>query len=667
MKFIRFSLFFGLLITLFSPTFAANIEVVGIQCICENGGLGGIKIGITDAAPGYTLSWTGPVGYTSTEQSISDLIIPGEYILTYTNAAGCGFMQEPITVGLCEAPQRIDMEAVPICEEEGTGAVVCNPVGRPIEDFAFSWSTGATGQHLENVQAGVYSVTITYDGTCEIVETAEVVDGYDADFSISLQNEIDCICSNEPTTAFTLGSDGVNSPFTFNWEGPLGFQSIEQNPLISNQGVYAVTVVDVNGCEFMAETEVLSCSSGLSLELLGSLASSCPNGEMAEIEVEILGDSYPYTLEWENNGESFASSDLGEDYSTVLSGFLPGTYEFKVTDKYGCQYTTTIDINASPALVLSNEMEIINCNGMGQGSINPEITSGLGPFEYLWNTGETSASINGLSEGSYQLTITDRFDCEFSFDFNLVDGHIPLLNNSVTHAVCDELGSISLSIAPPDDYGITWSNGIVDETELTNLSSGLYGVTVTDPTGCTEENIFIVFQQDAQSGYWDEVEIQNIVPASTEGVCDGSVSLSLGENGPYTIVVENNDEENFNTYTNIEGTLWIENLCPDTRNYNIFITDSNGCQWEESVNVPLCSFGIHLIEAQNPTTSESTDGSITIAIEESVMPANIQWSNGNTGTSISNLTSGTYTVTVTNEDGCINTRSYELEPCFRYS
>src|SRR5690606_16098032 len=111
---------------------------------------------------------------------------------------------------------------------------------------------------------------------------------------------------------------------------------------------------------------------------------------------------------------------------------------------------------------------------------------GTGSFNFLWNTGGNTQSINGLSPGNYDVTVVDGNGCSASTSVSV--GEIPptQVSFTVSQISCNGAadGEIIAQITngiPP--YQVTWSNGATGEA-ATSLTSGNYGITVTDSIGC---------------------------------------------------------------------------------------------------------------------------------------------------------------------------------------
>jgi hypothetical protein len=479
-----------ILLTLFiiGATIHAEISVSNlVSCVCDDGHASQLfTITATGTAGPFTFLWSGPEGYTSTEQNPADMSLAGAYTITVTNAYGCERVLEA-EIPACIPLQTLTIEGTNICNEGEMGSVYVS-IGAGA-DVRFTWSNGATTQNLESVAAGTYSVTITDGENCAVVASATVVNAYDPLFGITLENNVGCICNSAPVAAFTLQLLGQNTPYTFAWEGADGFSSAEQNPLITQPGVYTVRVTDAYGCTYEAQTELVSCSGELTTSFDISLA--CGGTANGEISAQATGTFPPFHYAW-STGASTAQ----------LTGLTAGQYSLTVTDDKGCEDVSLVSVLYTTAITLANDPLVVNCGAASQGSISPEITNGYGPFTYRWSNGATTSSITNLGQGDYGLTITDRYGCEFSFPFRVVNGELPIVSANVTHASCkDPYGAIALMFFPDDDYTIAWSDGVFDLRERTGLEVGIYRVDITDGSGCEMTQTYVVNQSENLPGY----------------------------------------------------------------------------------------------------------------------------------------------------------------------
>ncbi len=201
------------------------------------------------------------------------------------------------------------------------------------------------------------------------------------------------------------------------------------------------------------------------------------------------------------------------------------------------------------------------------------------------------------------------------------------------------IGSIDLSVSGgTTPYGYSWSNGATTE-DISGLSAGTYTVTVTDFNGCTTTASATVTEPDPLTA----------TAVATPETCneddDGSIDLSVsGGTTPYGY-----------SWSNGATTEDISGLSAGT--YTVTVTDFNGCTTTASATVtepdPLTANAV----ATPETCNEDDDGSIDLSVSGGTTPYGYSWSNGATTEDISGLSAGTYTVTVTDFNGCTTTAS----------
>jgi len=105
------------------------------------------------------------------------------------------------------------------------------------------------------------------------------------------------------------------------------------------------------------------------------------------------------------------------DFEGILV-YQEGTYSFVEEIRPGCFEETVLHLAVLPAIII-NDLAIIGDNGTNSGAILVEIIGGSPPFQFLWNTGQTSESLFNIQHGTYQLTVTDRLGCIQVFTFNV--------------------------------------------------------------------------------------------------------------------------------------------------------------------------------------------------------------------------------------------------------
>lgn len=278
----------------------------------------------------------------------------------------------------------------------------------------------------------------------------------------------------------------------------------------------------------------------------------------------------------------------------------------------------------------------ISCNGSTDGSASATPVNGTAPFTYSWSNGGTTASISGLSAGTYTVTITDANSCTASASGTVSEPTALSASATATDASCNGTtdGSVNLTVlggtAP---YTYNWSNGSSTE-DISGLAAGTYSVTVTDANGCAAGAVATVNEPAALAASAAATD------ASCNGYTDGAVDLTVsGGTTPYSY-----------SWSNGSTTEDISGLAAGS--YNVTVTDANGCVANAAASVGQPA-GINLSTAvTDASCNGDTDGAVNLTVTNGASPYAYSWSNGATTEDISGLGAGSYNVTVTDASGC---------------
>ncbi|MFK7905716.1 MAG: T9SS type A sorting domain-containing protein, partial [Chitinophagales bacterium] len=126
----------------------------------------------------------------------------------------------------------------------------------------------------------------------------------------------------------------------------------------------------------------------------------CLTAAEGQIEIELFGETEGLTLLWSN----------GETGNTV-SNLEAGIHELQINTANGISDNYTFEVFASEGFAVAAS-SIPDTDAQGNGSASIEVTGGETPFTFEWNTGETTASIEGKEAGVYTVLITDALDCQ---------------------------------------------------------------------------------------------------------------------------------------------------------------------------------------------------------------------------------------------------------------
>jgi|GEM_PF-830147 len=276
-------------------------------------------------------------------------------------------------------------------------------------------------------------------------------------------------------------------------------------------------------------------------------------------------------------------------------------------------------------------------NTIAIDNVGTAVITGTYDWGYFY-IGPFTLDFNGFGYGN-----TYMFTAKFG-----TEGTAPLgvSITSSTNVLChgQSTGSATAAISggfPP--YTYDWSNG-QSSAEITDLAAGPYYVTVTDNNGSTAIAGVVITQPpllEFEPPMIEDVSCNNegngwILADVTGGVSPYSYVWSNGETGPYVIDL-------------VAG------------NYTVTVTDDNNCTQSESYQVQQPEeLEINQVNLNNETCVASNDGEITISIVGGTNPATAVWSNGNTGTTVSNLAAGAYSVTITDNNDCTQTADYTI-------
>lgn len=221
---------------------------------------------------------------------------------------------------------------------------------------------------------------------------------------------------------------------SFVWSnGSSGVLSTAPNAPISNlsqtnlaSGTYTITVSDEGGCSSTASATV-GLIPNPSVDFMVNNA-HCSTVSDGSVSATASGGTPPYSFAWSDGSSSPSLADLSA-----------GAYYLTVSDANGCNTDTSVVVNADPGFSVSLNVDESGCGTTG-GSIAANIIGNPSVLTFIWSDGSNDAILDGLSSGTYSVTVIDGFGCSASASTLVCDGigpDCPLLNLNFSEP-CDD-------------------------------------------------------------------------------------------------------------------------------------------------------------------------------------------------------------------------------------
>ncbi|MBI4947029.1 MAG: gliding motility-associated C-terminal domain-containing protein, partial [Bacteroidetes bacterium] len=346
-----------------------------------------------------------------------------------------------------------------------------------------------------------------------------------------------------------------------------------------------------------------------------------------------------YTYQW-NDGQTTSSA----------TGLTAGNYFVAIIDSKGCQTNNSLSV-AEPASAISGILIPVNPScGFSNGTVSSQVSGGMGPYSYLWTPGAfTSQNISSVGPGNYILQVTDAASCTATFSVTLTNIPGPTaVVSSVNNVSCfgGNNGSATATIlqgtAP---YTYSWTPYGGNDTTATSLIAGTYSVHVTDALGCTISASAVVTEPIPVN-----VSISSVTPVSCRGGNNGASTVSVSGGTPNYSYLWNNGQTNASATGFVAGT------------YTVTVSDQNTCSASITINISQPAFVLvaSITSALNPSCFGGT-GSATAASTGGTIPYFYSWSTTPVQTSNTAIVkAGSYTVTVTDANGCTSSSNVTL-------
>lgn len=631
---------------------ALDCQIVAFRNVLCNGGNSGwaLASGIGGNTP-YQYSWrrVGNATVIGNNAFINNLSV-GDYEVTITDD---NLISSICSVSITEPSELIvSIVATPPLCFGGTGNLLGNATGgtpwlsstRP-RPYNYLWNNLQTTPSI-NVTAGNYQLIVTDSLGC--TDTMSVLLSQPPQLIVQNLNvtQISCNGFNDgQVQCISNGGSGTIS-YTLNPGGVVNTSGIFTN---LSPGTYSIDLKDINNCSTTSNAFTIINPPALSINSTTITQISCNGFNNGSIQINGSGGTgqLNYTL---NPGGVINQSGL-------FSNLAPGDYTISISDQNTCTITsTTITIIDPPAISISTSTSNnISCNNANDGSISIQASGGTGTISYTLipgNITNTTGLFNGLSAGTYQVTITDANSC------TLNSGNFIITNPSAITIISASSGNMSCHNTVDGSINITAGGGTGTLTytilpnnitnlngQFTGLNAGTYTIEIKDANLCTlSSQPFIIINPEVIT-----ITGQN----STDLSCFNS------NNGTITVTASGGTSplQYFLNPGNVLSTTGVyTNLLPGS--YSVIVTDVNNCPFASTPTMTIANPPALVINSENfnqISCRNAADGSISVgasggtgALSYTLNPGNIVNSTGN----FSGLSAGTYSVTVSDANNC---------------
>ncbi len=619
-------------VSITQPATAVTVSITSSTNVSCNGGTDGAATASGSGGTGtITYAWSGGAGSSATATTLS----AGTYTVTATDANGCTDTASVTITEPTAVVASISSSTNVSCNGGSDGSATAAGSGGT-SPYSFAWSGGGgSSATATGLSAGTYTITVTDANGCTDTETVTITEPTAVVASIGTPTNVSCNGGSDGSA--TASGSGGTSPYSFAWSGGAGSSATATG---LSAGTYTVTVTDANGC---SDTETVTITEPT--PVVASIGTptnvSCNGGSDGSATASGSGGTSPYSYAWSGGGSSATATSLSA-----------GTYTVTVTDANGCTDTETVSITqpATAVTVSITSSTNVSCNGGTDGAATASGSGGTGTITYAWSGGAgSSATATTLAAGTYTVTATDANGCTDTASVTITEPTAVVASiSSSTNVSCNGGSDGSATAAGSggtSPYSYAWSGGAGSSATATGLSAGTYTITVTDANGCTDTETVTITEPTAVVA-----SIGTPTNVSCNGGSDGSATASgSGGTSPYSFAWSGGAGSSATATGLSAGT------------YTVTVTDANGCSDTETVTITEPTPTTASISSStNLTCFGSNDGSATAAGSGGTSPYTYVWSSGAVTATASGLAAGTFTVTVTDANGCTQVASVTI-------
>ncbi|MBU0763352.1 MAG: PKD domain-containing protein [Bacteroidetes bacterium] len=519
----------------------------------------------------------------------------------------------------------------------------------------YEWHFGDGETAFGQFPLHAYADTGTYEAYCIATNACGRVDTIYTNVAVSdtvrpktwFDMSTDQTCAGDTIIFYYNDDSGSSLYYDFFWEFGDGSVSYERNPLYAytTGGDYFVKLIVTNGCGSDSIFRHVTIASPV-VDFSSNLHSVQPNTQIQFYNQTEGGNSYLWDF-----GDGTTSSQVNPTHTWTQYGI----YDVTLTSVSLMGCTTTV---VKPGFIHIHNIQIaqaivtdVSCESKSDGSIDLAITGGHPPFQFQWSDGSSQADRYNMGPGTYSITIIDSYGITLQAQYTVTEPSKVEVDEYFDHEVCGDDAYIALDVyggTPP--YTIDWSSGDTGMV-LVDVPADTYFYYITDANGCVKESyIEINAPGDSLKLY---VPMNQLIPAACNQ-SNGTAWVEVtGGSGDYSFEWDDPLEQTTDTAWNLEAGV-----------YTVYVDDNvTGCWDSAFAAVQNISGPTILYAVAGKVTCYGGSNGIALTSVAGTEPLSYEWGTDppQYDTIATDLAAGIYTLTVTDDNGCMKTMFVEVE------
>ena len=461
---------------------------------------------------------------------------------------------------------------------------------------------------------------------------------------LTLQKTVDSVkCSNTATGKITAVASGGTLPYIYT----LNFSPFGRNTGVFDSlaaGKYFIEVEDSNRCR-VRDSATVSQPPPLSMNL-SKQDVRCFGNTNGNIRALVSGGSAPYTYRWSNGSTS-----------DVLTNLAVGKYIITLTDKNGCQKIDSATVSSPAKIVITTSQDSVKCFGEANGRARARVTGGLTPYIFNWNNTQFDSIATGLRIGIQRITVTDAIGCTDTSSVVVLQPNAIRFDSLISvPATCSNQATGSARVVVSggvQPYRYTWLPNGATTASISNLQAAKYTVTVRDFNNCSKIDSLVV-------GASPPLVVQGFDFSKLKCTGDATGAINVrasGGTGAYSYRWSTTPTQTADTAKNLAAGR-----------YFVTVTDQNNCTVSKDttlteppqLNATISQFkNIKCKSDANGTATPSVLGGTPFQGNFRYI---YKWNDPQQQDAVTavNLPVGTYTVSVTDTNGCMDTANVTI-------